>query len=120
MRLTLTTAGRIIYAIPFGIFGILHLLMADSMAGMVPGFIPGGVIWIYFTGLCLLGAAIAIASNRYAYIVSLCLAALLTIFILTIHLPGILAGNMQMALAGLLKDLALLGGALLIAGTHKR
>ncbi len=112
----LYSIGRILYAIPFGIFGILHLLMADNMAGMVPGFIPGGVIWVYLTGIALLAACVAIAANKHARLASLCLAGLLASFILTIHLPGMMGEGMQMSMAALLKDIGLLAGALMIAG----
>ncbi len=35
------TVARLIFAIPFGIFGLLHLMSGSKMAGMVP--LPGGV-----------------------------------------------------------------------------
>lgn len=49
---------RIIFAIPFGVFGVMHLMAADKMQGIVPAYVPGGVIWVYITGvLLILGAA---------------------------------------------------------------
>lgn len=44
MKLLTTTIARIIFAIPFAIFGIMHLTNADKMAGYVP--IPGGAFWV--------------------------------------------------------------------------
>lgn len=84
------------------------------MAGMVP--IPGGVIWVYLTGVALIAAAVAILIDKKAKLASFLLAVLLLVFVLTIHLKGAMGGD-QMAMASLLKDLAIAGGALVFAGT---
>ena len=88
------------------------------MAGMVPSFIPGGVIWVYLTGVALLAAAVAIIIQKKARLAGLLLAAMLLIFVLTIHLPGVMGGN-ESSMPGLLKDIALAGAALGFAGTAK-
>lgn len=111
----LTGAGRIAFAAPFAVFGVLHLMNAEAMAGMVP--VPGGVFWIYLTGLALLAGAVGLGARVLGSWAALGLAALLGVFILTLHLPGL--GDpqtRQMALTSGLKDLALLGGALTWAG----
>ncbi len=49
---------RVFFAIPFALFGVMYLIFADNMQGMVPSYVPGGVIWVYTTGvLLILGAA---------------------------------------------------------------
>ena len=49
---------RVIFGIPFAVFGVMHLMAADKMQGMVPSFISGGMNWVYITGvLLILGAA---------------------------------------------------------------
>ena len=115
MKTLTTTVARILFGLPFGIFGIMHLMGAETMAGMVP--IPGGVIWIYITGLALLAAAIGIITKKMGKLASLLLALLLLIFILGMHMPGL--GNeatMQMSMISLLKDMGLMGAALTYAG----
>ncbi|MCH8069472.1 MAG: DoxX family protein [Candidatus Marinimicrobia bacterium] len=114
----LKTIGRIIYAIPFGIFGLMHMMMAGNMSGMVPAWVPGGIIWVYITGLALIAASVSIVTKKQIYLACLLLAGLLGVFVLTIHLPMLLSGD-QMAMGGLLKDTISLGGALLIAGLFK-
>jgi len=109
--------GRIVFAVPFIVFGILHFMNAGAMTGMVPSYIPGGVFWVYLTGLALILAGVSIIIQKYAYSASLLLAALLLIFVLTIHLPAVIGGD-RMAISGLLKDTALIGGALLIAAMY--
>jgi len=117
MKLLTTTIARWIYALPFAVFGLFHFMNAGAMKGYVPKFIPGGVFWIYLTGLALIAAAVSILTKKMAKLATLLLAIMLVIFVLTIHLPGL--GNpqtMQMSMTMLLKDLSLAGGALLLSG----
>lgn len=111
-------AGKYLLAIPMAVFGLFHFMGADAMAGMVPSYIPGGVIWVYVTGAALIAAAVAILIGKKAKLASVLLAALLVVFVLTIHLGGALGGD-QMSTASLLKDLAIAGGALVFAGTQQ-
>ena len=110
----LNTSGRYLFAIPFAVFGLMHFMSAGDMAGMVPSFIPGGVFWVYLTGLALIAAPVSFIINKHAILAAQLLAALMLIFVFTIHLPSVIGGNM-MAMASLLKDLSLAGGALLLA-----
>jgi uncharacterized membrane protein len=100
------------------IFGLFHFISGPAMAGMVPATIPGGVLWVYLTGIALIAAAVAILTDKMAKLASVLLAALLLVFVLVIHLKGAMAGD-QAAIASLLKDIAIAGGALVFAGTRK-
>lgn len=110
--------ARLLFAIPFGIFGIIHFLTGADTAGMVPDFIPGGVVWVYLTGTALIGACVCIVAQIQVRLVSLLLALMLFIFALTVHLPEVLAGT-QNGLPNLLKDLSLSGGALFLAALYE-
>ena len=117
---SLTTLGRIVLSVPFIVFGVNHLLNAQAMKGLVPSFVPGGIFWVYFTGLALIAAGVAIIAQKYAKLAGLLLAGLLLTFIVTLHLPGLFVQQtQQMSMVGLLKDAALAGGVLLAAGTSK-
>ncbi len=111
--------GKYLYAIPMVIFGLFHFLNANAMAGMVP--VPGGVFWIYVTGLSLILAGGSIIIQKLDEWASFLLAILLLIFVFTIHLPGVLAGGemAQMYMTNLLKDLALAGGSLMYLNAKK-
>jgi len=113
MHTLTSTVARIIFAVPFAIFGLFHFMNASAMAGMVP--IPGGVFWIYLTGAALIAASISILIKKEARLACLLLALLLAIFALSIHLPGALGGD-QASVSSMLKDLALAGAALGFAG----
>ena len=114
----LKNIGRIVFAVPFAIFGMMHFMAAGDMAGMVPSWVPGGVFWVYLTGLALIAAAVSLIIKKKVFLAAELLALLLIVFVLTIHLPALLGGDM-MAMANLLKDMSLAGGALLIAGLFK-
>lgn len=115
------TPARIIFALPFSIFGMLHFVMTDMFVGMVPSFVPGGVFWVYVIGVALIAATAAILRGKMAKEAALGLAALMMVFILTVWLPRLMsapdAAAMGMAMSGMLKDVGLMGGALLLAGT---
>jgi len=117
MKVLTSTVGRILFALPFLIFGLFHFMSAEQMAGMVP--VPGGVFWVYFTGVALIAAAVSMLINKYAKLASLLLAALLLVFVLAIHLPAVLGGD-QMAMISLLKDISMAGGALLMADRYDK
>ncbi len=116
-----TTVARYLYAIPFGIFGVIHFMNGSDMAGMVP--IPGGVIWVYLIGVALIAACVSIIIQKYTRLACLLLALLLIIFVLSMHLPGVIGAEDDMAMAAsmssLLKDTALAGGALILANNYE-
>lgn len=114
----LAILGRILFALPFGIIGLNHFLMTDVFLGMMSTFIPGGAYTILLTGALLITFSISIMLNKFIKIACFGLAALLFIFILSIHIPGLFNIDpkvSQFALIELLKDTALMGGALMIA-----
>ena len=114
-----THVARVIFALPFAVFGVFHFLHAHAMIGAVP--IPGGVFWIYFTGAALIAGSLGMMTGILGRWAALGIAALMLVFILAVHLPGL--GNPKMAQAammGLLKDTSLLSGALAFAGMAGR
>lgn len=115
---SLTNTGRILFALPFAVFGLMHFMAAGDMAGLVPSWVPGGVFWVYLTGLALIAATIAIIAKKHISLAALLLGILMFVFVLTIHLPGVMGGN-QMSMSGLLKDFALGGAAFMISGLFK-
>ena len=106
MRLT----GKILYAVPFIVFGINHLIKAEMLKGIVPSYIPGGVIWVYITGIVFIGSALGILTGKYAKKSSWALAIQLALMIVLVQLPMALKGNY----GNFLKDISLVGGALLV------
>lgn len=117
----LTNTGRKIFGIPFLIFGINHFIYANNMAALVPSFIPGKIFWIYVTGLALIAASISIFTKKFMKLATFLLAVMLFIFVLIIHMPGVLnSETTMMSMPNLLKDLGLGGAALILFGTSEK
>jgi len=118
MKKHLFTAGRILFAAPFLVFGAFHLMAAKDMAALVPAFFPGGgELWVYLTGLVFILASIALLAKKWMKEASLLIAAQLLVFIVTVWMPQLGAEGQQgqLAMMSLLKDTALLGAALTYA-----
>jgi uncharacterized membrane protein YphA (DoxX/SURF4 family) len=115
----LTTIGRILFAIPFALFGINHFLMLNYYLGMLTSFVPLGAYTIILTGIMLIVASISIITKVLVKFSTLMLAFLLFIFIITIHIPHLFADADKTAtIIALLKDISLLGGSLMISGIY--
>ncbi|HEY5469975.1 MAG TPA: hypothetical protein VIK07_05595 [Bacteroidales bacterium] len=115
----ITTLGRILFAIPFLLFGINHFLMTDYYVGMLTSFIPLGAYTIILTGLMLIATSISIITKKFVKLSTFMLAGLLFIFIVTIHIPHLISEtDKTITIIALLKDISLMGGSLMIAGIY--
>jgi putative oxidoreductase len=111
MRFVDDSLARLLFAIPFAVFGILHFITGQNMAALVP--VPGGVFWIYVIGALLIAGGIGVATRLLGSWAALGLALLMLLFVVAIHIPGLGdPATRQMAMGGLLKDTSLMGGAL--------
>ncbi len=108
--------GKYLFAIPFLVFGIFHFMDDGSMASMAPF---GGSIMIYITGLAMILAAISIFIGKYDKLACVLLAVLLLLYILLVHAKGLGGEGQQMSMMAILKDLGLMGGALMAAALAK-
>jgi putative oxidoreductase len=115
----ITTIGRILFAIPFAVFGINHFIMMDYYLGMLTSFIPLGAYTIVLTGLMMIAVSITIIFKKFIKFSTIILSILLLLFIATIHIPHLISGNNQtITLIAMLKDISLMGGSLMIAGIY--
>ncbi len=105
--------ARIIFAVPFIIFGVMHILAGPKMAGYVPAWLPLKTLWVYVTGVALAAAGVAFILGIKARLAAYLLAVLLLVFMLTVHAPGLPKAASMVAF---FKDLALIGGCLMVAG----
>jgi hypothetical protein len=117
MELLTGVVGRIIFTIPFLAFGVRHLMYASMMAGLVP--VPGGVIWVYITGIAMIAASVAAITGIQGKNAMLLLALMLLVFAVGVQLPAMLSSDPMIKMGGTVsfyKDLGLMGGALILAG----
>ena len=110
-------------AIVMIIFGIQHFKHPDIFANFVPPYLPGGDMWVYIVGGAFILAALAFIANRFVALAGYLLAALLLVFIITIHWPNFRDAssveNSQATLSNMLKDLAIAAFALYIASNSR-
>ncbi len=114
----LQEVGRILFALPMIVFGVFHFVNTRSLQNVVPSFIPGETFWVYLTGAALISAGICILLKKQVFTVCNLLGILLLIFVMLVHLPMALEGDL-MARTAVLKDTALAGGAFVIARVFK-
>ena len=106
-----TRFAEIIYALVLIAFAYGHFSKADAMADYIPAYMPGSAtIWVYVTGAGLGLAAIAIIFNIQKTLACYLLAAMLLVFVFTMHLQPAMDGNMT----SLLKDIAMAMAAIII------
>lgn len=110
MKYLTTTVGRILYGLPMIVFGVFHFMKGKEMVGMIPDFFPAKMFLIYLTGIALIAAGLSIITKIKAKLASLLLALMLLIFVIFIHIPGLMT-----TMPNLLKDVALIAGAIIIA-----
>jgi uncharacterized membrane protein YphA (DoxX/SURF4 family) len=120
-------AGRIFYAIGIAGLGIQQFIYSDFRPVILPewpAWIHGSPIVAYLSGLALIIAGILILLNRKAGTVSLLLGGFLLVLFIVFHTPYLLfiipysfhLGSWTDAL----KELALSGGAFVMAGSFVR
>jgi uncharacterized membrane protein len=101
--------------------GLFHLVRPYDLLVYVPMALVGGIIWVYFVGICFIAVGLSFVLNQYVKITSYALAALLIIIILFIHVPNAInAGMVEMrtfAIINILKDTAIAGFALHMAAS---
>jgi putative oxidoreductase len=117
-KLVPTRLAEIGYGLTMAAFAVLHLKYGGGVKDSVPSYFPGeDSTWMYVTGACFGLAAIAIILNKFKTLACYLLAAMLIVFILTIHLPFSLKGGNHYQL---LKDAALAMGAIIIGNNTSK
>ena len=105
--------GKWFLAIPTLIFGVFHFMNAGDMAGMA----PGGAVMIYFTGLCLVLAAISIIIGKLDKLA----ATLLGIAVLLFAIPHIqMMADDPSQVSNILKNIVYAGAAFLYASKYAK
>lgn len=114
MNIKTKKLGTILFASPFIVSGIFHFINAKGMAMAISGF-PMAEFLIYFTGVTLIAGAMAIIINKYTSLASLLLALQVFVITISVQVPGLMnPESMQQSMIGLLLNVSLIGGALLI------
>jgi uncharacterized membrane protein len=78
--------GRYFFAFMLCIFGYGHLVNAQSVSGLVPGYIPWPLFWTYLSGIALVGSGVAIFINFKVKWIGLLLGITLFLWLILLHL----------------------------------
>jgi len=115
--------GAVLYSLTIISFSIDHFLYAKAAAGYVPAWIPNPVFWIYFAGVALLGAGIAILLKIRPRLFAALLGSMILIWVIILHIPKSIASptaGMGGEVTSAFLALAYCGIAFVIAGAAKK
>lgn len=110
--------GRWVFPLPFMVFGLFHFMNTQVMADyVVPAYMPAKTIFVYLSGAGLIAAGLSMYLGKYDKLATTLLAVTLLLFVLLVHLPGVLAGGegSTASMGNLLKDLGLMAASMLYA-----
>lgn len=94
----LLLAARIGFGLACVVFGLSHFAYADFTAQMIPGFVPFHLPFAYITGAGHLLAGLALLSGVMARLAAVLEAVMMSLFVLLVHVPMLLAGPKPEAL----------------------
>jgi uncharacterized membrane protein len=114
----LPVLGRVFVSATLAAFGAGHLVAAQIIGGMVPTWMPWHVFWAYLVGLALCAAALSILLMREVRWSAPLLGIMFFIFVLSIHVPLVVAHPTdRFAWAVAARDFLFGVGAWALAGT---
>jgi uncharacterized membrane protein YphA (DoxX/SURF4 family) len=115
------TAGRALFAIAVGTLGVLHFVYPAFAHDAPMTFpLPGQPVWSYLTGAAFFAAGAAIFMNSRVRLAATMLGILILFFGLIVWVSWLAAHPQDVAGGNYLKDMGLVGGALLLAGALPR
>ncbi len=85
------TMARILFGAACLIFGLSHFLYADFTAQMVPAFLPFHLPLAYITGAGHFATGLALISGVLSRLAAVCEAAMMSLFVVLVHIPMVLA-----------------------------
>ena len=108
--------GRLFLAIPIAVFASEHFTLTESIAGIIPRWIPAHTFWVYLVGLGFFLASLSLATLIQARLAAALLGATFLIFVLVMDAPGVVKQpDSRFVWALALRQLAFSGGAFAFA-----
>ena len=109
--------GPMFFAVPLALFGMQHFVFLNEVKQAVPPWMPWHTFWACLVGVALIAACLSLLTEIKSGLAALLMGIMLFLFVLMIDVPGLLSDpHDRFGIAGTLRDLALSGGALALAG----
>ncbi len=97
--------------------GIQHFVYAAFVEQLVPAWIPGRPLWVYFTGVALIAGGVGMLVPKTARLAALMSGIMMLLWVGLLHIPRALADLQDIGeTSGVFEALALSGGAFILAG----
>jgi len=119
----LIPSGTILFSLTIISYSIDHFLYAKGASGYVPAWISNPVFWIYFAGVALLGAGIAILLKIKTALFATLLGGMIFTWFIILHIPKVVAAPVTDKAGEIISAflaLAYSGIAFVIAGEAKK
>jgi hypothetical protein len=116
-----TWLGPICFGVSLPVFGALHFIYHDIVAGFIPAWLPAPQFWAYFTGAAHAAAGIGILTRIQGRLAATLAGAMYASWVLILHIPRVLADiHNRQEWTSLFVATALTGAAWLVAGRLAR
>ena len=97
--------------------GIQHFVYVGFVTTLVPSWIPGPELWVYFTGVALIAGGMGILVPKTARLAATMSGIMMFLWVLLLHIPRALADTSNAGeVSGIYEALALSGAAFMLAG----
>ena len=110
--------GPLFYAAPLAAFGAEHFTQTETIASIVPAWIPWHHFWAYFVGACFIAAPLSLVTRIQARLSASLLALTFFLFVLLMDAPAwAQSPRDRIAFTLALRELSFSGGALALTAS---
>src|SRR5580692_7483006 len=110
--------GRVSLAVPIAVFGAEHLTSPQTIAKLVPAWMPGKLFWTYFVGVALIATALSFIFRVAIRLSGTLLGIMFFCFVAMMDIPGAIAApHNRFAWTLAARELAFSAGGILLAIT---
>jgi uncharacterized membrane protein len=110
--------GRLLFSICLIGYGLFHFLYTDSVAKLIPTWMPFPVFWTYLAAVALIVGGMAIVLHLKLKLTGILIAILIFIFLIVVHIPLAITdplSNEAFQVVRIFGAVAFIGTAFLIA-----
>ena len=113
--------GPLFYGAPVAAFGTEHFTLTETVASLIPPWIPWHHFWTYLVGTCFIAAGLSLVTKVQARLSASLLGLNFFLFVVLMDAPSWAQDPRdRFALALMLRELSFSGGALALAGSLAR